>query len=95
MVNLGERIRTLRMEKNITQTDLARRISISKSMVSQYELAERHPSYDVLVKIAAFFGVTTDFLLGLDKKRTISVDGLNDREVQAVNNMIDVLRERK
>ena len=95
MVNLGERLRTLRNERNITQTALSQRIGVSKAMISSYELEQRQPSYGILVKFAAFFGVTTDFLLGLEENRTIGVEGLSDREIQAVVSMVDVLRERK
>ena len=94
MVNLGARLRTLRLERNITQTEMSKRVGVTKAMISSYELEQRQPSYDVLIKLAAYFGVTTDYLLGLDKSRTICVDGLGHREMQAITNMIDVLRDR-
>ena len=94
MVNLGTRLRTLRLERNITQTEMSKRIGVTKAMISSYELEQRQPSYDVLIKLAAYFGATTDYLLGLEKSRTICVDGLGCREMQAITNMIDVLRER-
>jgi transcriptional regulator with XRE-family HTH domain len=95
MVNLGEKIRTLRNEQHITQTELSQRIGVSKAMISSYELEQRQPSYVILRKLAAHFGVTTDYLLGLEKSRTISVDGLDDAEITVVSNMIEVLRGRK
>jgi transcriptional regulator with XRE-family HTH domain len=73
---------------------MSRRIGVSKAMISSYELEQRQPSYGILIKFAAFFGVTTDFLLGLEKGRTISVEGLTEREVEMVANMIEVLRNR-
>ena len=94
MVNLGERLRALRLEKHITQTEMSRRIGVSKAMISSYELEQRQPSYGILIKFAAFFGVTSDFLLGLEKERTISVEGLAEREVEVVANMIEILRSR-
>jgi transcriptional regulator with XRE-family HTH domain len=92
MVNLGERLRALRNERNITQTELSERIGVSKAMISSYELEQRQPSYVVLIKFSAYFGVTTDFLLGLEKKRTIDVDGLCEQEIEVLVKMIDVLR---
>ena len=94
MVNLGEKLRTLRLEKHITQTEMSRQIGVSKAMISSYELEQRQPSYGVLVKFAAFFGVTTDFLLGLEKGRAVSVEGLTEREVEMIANLIEVLRDR-
>jgi len=94
MVNLGEKLRTLRLEKHITQTEMSKRIGVSKAMISSYELEQRQPSYGILIKFATFFGVTTDFLFGLEKERTISVEGLKEQEVEIVSNMIEVLRNR-
>jgi transcriptional regulator with XRE-family HTH domain len=94
MVNLGERLRILRNERNITQTELSKRIGVSKAMISSYELEQRQPSYAVLIKFAAYFGVTADFLLGLEKKRTISIDGLHENEIEGVSKLIDALRKK-
>lgn len=93
MVNIGERLRVLRNERNITQTELSKRIGVSKAMISSYELEQRQPSYAVLVKLAAYFSVSTDFLLGLEKGRTISIDGLCKDEIEVIVKMIDVLRK--
>ena len=94
MVNLGSRIKTLRLERHLSQTEVAQRIGVSKSMISSYELESRAPSYEVLVKIAAFFGVTADYLLGVERTRSISVEGLKREELEIVTNMIEVLRNR-
>jgi len=94
MVNLGERLRALRLEKQITQTEMARRVGITKVMISSYELEQRQPSYDVLIKLAAFFGVTSDHLLGIEKERTVCVEGLGSEEMKVITSMIDVLRNK-
>jgi len=94
MVNLGEKIRTLRLEKRISQTEMSMRIGVSKAMISSYELEQRSPSYEVLIKIASFFCVTTDYLLGVEKERTINVEGLGNREMEVIVSMVDVLRDR-
>ena len=94
MVNLGEKIRTLRLEKRISQTEMSKRIGVSKAMISSYELEQRSPSYEVLIKIASFFCVTTDYLLGVEKERTINVEGLGNREMEVIVSMVDVLRDR-
>ena len=68
MVNFGDKLKTLRTEAGMTQTELAKRLSITKSVVSYYELQERTPSPDVLIQLADIFHVTTDYLLGIDHK---------------------------
>ncbi len=66
-----------------------------KATVSSYELEQRQPSYEVLIKLAAFFGVTSDFLLGLEKERTVSIEGLTEREMEIVSSIIELLRTRQ
>ena len=55
----------------MTQKDLADRIGVSKSIISSYESGIRYPSYDVLVKMARIFHVSTDYILGIEKKRVL------------------------
>lgn len=68
---LGERIRNLREARGWSQRELVRRSGIaSKSVISYYELGERHPTLENLVRIAKVFGVTTDYLLLGDTEDT-------------------------
>ena len=69
MVNFGDMLKNLRTNAGMTQTELANRLGITKSVVSYYELQERTPSPDVLIRLAGIFRVTTDYLLGIDHKK--------------------------
>ena len=62
MVDFGDKLKQLRTLKGLSQEQLAKRMSITKSMVSAYENSVRLPSYDVLIKIALFFN-TCDRML--------------------------------
>lgn len=64
MRTLGKTIRELRESLKISQKELAERIGISNVVLSRYELDDRKPDYDTLEKIADFFNVTTDYLIG-------------------------------
>ncbi|SFK73902.1 Helix-turn-helix [Bacillus sp. 5mfcol3.1] len=68
MKTFGNILRDLRKEKKITQKELALTLKLSESTIGMYERNERQPDYDTLNRIANYFKVTTDFLLG----RTIS-----------------------
>lgn len=61
---IGNRIKELRMEKNIKQEDLARELSVSKSAIGMYERNEREPNNEITLKLSEFFNVSTDYLLG-------------------------------
>ncbi len=95
MVNFRANIKKLRQQNHMTQKELAQRVGVSKAMISAYETEMRYPSYDVLIKLAATFGVTTDFLLGLEKKNIVDVTGLDEEEIQIINSLISVFRKRK
>lgn len=60
---LGIRIAVLRIEKGLSQAELARRLCISASAVGMYEQGRRMPSLDLVVRLAREFSVTTDYLL--------------------------------
>ena len=64
---IGDRIRQLREEAGLTQKEMADRLHISNTTLSQYELGSRVPCDDIKLKIAAMFHVSTDYLLGNDQ----------------------------
>lgn len=93
MVNLGARIKYLRTRDKLTQTQLAARIGVTKSMVSSYETSIRLPSLEVLIKLALLFKVTTDYLLGIDKQDNLNIPTLTESQRQAVFSMINAFQE--
>ena len=75
---LNERIKQLRTERNLTQVDLAKRLSVSKQAVSNWENDNIQPSIEMLIRIADYFSVSTDYLLGLDDKKYLEITDLPD-----------------
>ena len=63
-MELGSRLKKLREEKGLSQVKLAKALSISNVMISRYENNRRTPDYATLNKLADFYGVSTDYLLG-------------------------------
>lgn len=58
-------LKDLRIENGIYQKELAAYLNVSIGTISNYEQGVHDPNLDTLVKIAKFYGVTTDYLLGL------------------------------
>lgn len=81
---LGTRIKDLRRHRKISQIDLAKHLGVSKSVISSYETGVHFPPYDILIKIANLFDVSTDYLLGVSDYRKINVDGLTERQIEAL-----------
>lgn len=94
MVNVGNKIKELRMSQKITQSEFAMRLGVTKSAISSYENGSRLPSYDILIKISRIFKVSTDYLLGCvdEKAQTVSVSGLTESQIAAVKSSIHTFR---
>lgn len=91
---MGDKLKSLRLEKKLTQKQVADRIGLAISAVSSYESGSRYPSYEVLVQLARIFHVTTDYLLGMTDKRNIDVTGLDDSEIELISQLVDTLRKK-
>ena len=89
MVDFGSKLKDMRINKHLSQEQLAKRIGITKSMVSAYETSMRMPSYEVLIKIALFFNVSLDYLLGLKEYDFLNVSGLSERQKAILADIID------
>lgn len=91
--NFGENLRRLRKSRNLTQQELGVKVGLSKAVISKYENGMGYPSFDVLIRIAQYFGVTTDYLLGVLESKTIDVSGLTDSQVDSIHQLISEFRK--
>ena len=100
MKELGNKLKRLRTTNNMTQADLAKKLNLTKSVISAYENALRLPSYDVLIQIAKLFHVSTDYLLGLETPAGLDLSGLTEsglteEEKTCIRNLIQAMKHRK
>ncbi|NLK77581.1 MAG: helix-turn-helix transcriptional regulator [Clostridiales bacterium] len=84
----GETIKNLRIAHNLNQVQLASVLDVSKQTISNWENNNILPSIDMLIKIANYFGVSTDYLLELDSRRYIEVTGLSDEQIAHIHQII-------
>ncbi len=89
--DLGNRLKELRESKKLSQTQAARRLSLTRSSISGYENNIAVPSIEVLSKMACLYGTTTDYILGIDNRKAIVLDGLTEREATLIQDMINML----
>lgn len=85
----SENIRRLREEKGLSQTDLARRLGVNKSLIWGYENMERLPSLNSLAKLSSIFNVSMEFLLGINKNKTVDVSHLSTEQISVVTAVIN------
>lgn len=86
MKKLGVRIKNLREKANINQKEFAKKIGVSNVVLSRYESGERNPDYETLLKIAQYFEVSTDELLGHSLDNSLSTENSKDAAFEAFRN---------
>lgn len=85
------RIKSLRDEAGLSQADLAKELSVAQNTVSSWENGKRDPDTDTVKQLAAFFGVSTDYLLGATDQKNASSEedaGLSAEE----NELLELFR---
>ena len=96
-----DRLKQLRKERKVTQVQLATHLGYFHSAVVKWESGQCEPSYDVLIKIADYFNVTLDYLLGrteplplteLQRELADKVPFLSDEKTQLVLSLINQLK---
>ena len=90
---LAENIKKLRLQKHFTQTELGKRIGVTTSTVASYESQDRLPSIAVLIKLSAELNVSIEYLLGINKNKTLDVSEVSDKQISALNVIIDQFKE--
>lgn len=95
MHNFPKKIKLLRDKYGYTQSDLAKKLSLTRASVNAWEMGISTPSTPFIVELSKIFHVTTDYLLGLDDCVTIKTDNLTEREISAILNIVEVFCEDK
>lgn len=94
MVYFGSRLKKLRTDYNLTQRQLAERVGLAVSAISAYELGNRFPTYDVMVKFSRIFHVSTDYLLGIDSSRRLDLTGLSEDDIELIVRLTNKLKNK-
>lgn len=82
----GDRLRALREAQGLTQEELALEVGSSEPQIWRYEKSENEPRADVLMRIAQFFNVSADYLLGLTDNSAMNINSeLKAQEAAALD----------
>ena len=92
---IAEKIKELRINGNLTQSDIAKKLGVTRSSVNAWEMGISVPSTQYIVLLSEFFDVSSDFLLGISKTSTINVSGLSEREIVAVHEIVKCLKDKQ
>jgi len=90
---VADRIKFLRESNNLTQSELARQLGITRSSVNAWEQGISVPSTQYVVELACLFNVSVDYLLGVDASANLNIAGLNEDDVKLVYQIVNHLRK--
>lgn len=85
----SERLKDLRNAHRLTQPQLAECLGVTKQSISNWENNNIMPSVEVLVTVAGFFHVSTDFMLGIDHRKYVEVSCLTLEEMAHIQQIIN------
>ena len=91
---MKNRIKEIRQEKKLSQKDLAKKLNISQQAISLYEKGDREPKLETWQKLADFFHVPKEYLMGLTNDRVnLTINDLNPAEEDAYKHITAMLSE--
>ena len=88
MYDFGMRLKELRLAKKLSQRAVAKKLNVDNSTLSAYERNIISPSIDMVRSLALIYNTTSDYILGLDHKQTISVENLTNRQLDVINTLL-------
>lgn len=95
VIFIAEKVKALREQSGMTQTELAKRLGITRSSVNGWEMGLALPATSTLVDLAKIFHVSTDYLLGLKENVSLRTDNLTPKEISILSNLISCFQEKR
>ena len=95
VLKTAERIKELREANGMTQTGMAKKLSVTRSTVNAWEMGTNKPSIDKLSDIADLFQVTTDFLIGRSSEEIIDVSRLDHEGIEVTRRLLHYMQARQ
>lgn len=92
---IGEQIRALRDKAGISQSELARKLGVTRSSVNAWESGLSAPTAAYLVDLSRYFHVSTDFLLGIESKHKVDLTGFCEEEIQILYSLMRYFESRR
>lgn len=95
ILNIADRIRYLREKNDMTQTDLANKLGISRSAVNSWEMSLSSPSITNIIEMSQIFNVTADYILSTSNKLLVDISHLSNEEREVVIKLVSCLKNKK
>lgn len=93
-MNFATRMKQLKLENNITTKELADKLKVARTTVSNWENGNRNPDFDTLKRIASIFNATTDYLLGKSDIRNQEQSNKQPKQITDVEEAMKVILDQ-
>lgn len=83
-------IKQLREKANMTQQELGRKINRDKGIISRYENNYQPVPFETMRTFAAIFNVSMDYLAGMEKQKTLSMQGMTEEQMEILSQLAEM-----
>ena len=92
--DFGLRLQELRKAKGLSQETVAKKLHSTRSTISGYERNTTTPSLEQIVNLAVLYNTSLDYMMGLDNRPCIYLDGLNESQQKTILDIIERLKQQ-
>lgn len=91
---VADRIKRLREMRGWTQSELSKKLGVTRSCVNAWEMGISIPSTQYIVELSVLFKVSTDYLLGVNATVHANLEGLDEEDIHVVHSLVDYMRKK-
>ncbi|KKW72453.1 MULTISPECIES: helix-turn-helix domain-containing protein [Lactococcus] len=87
----GDKLKSVRKSRHLTQLELSKKLDVSKGTISAYEQSLSYPSIETLTKLCFILDTSADYLLGISDDLPFKMGGLTEDQIQSVLQFVSVI----
>lgn len=91
--DFGIRLKELREAKHLSQSDVGKRLDVTRSTVSGYECNTITPSLEQLVKMAVLYNASLDYIMGMDSRSYLYLDDMSESQQKMILDIVDRIKQ--
>lgn len=94
VAKFSTRLKDLRLNRGLRQEQVAKLVGVNKSAISTYENDTRQPSFEILIRLAVLYRVSTDYLLGQSNSLSADLSGLSEQDAATICTLVESMTRK-